>query len=169
MIKKITKDWTVNDTEMLIRLWVNIESIMLISIIMNRTPSSIQTRALRIQLPQRKLDDSYRRKWEKKEDDYFKKIFNNENIDIFELSYKTKRTIDSILRRAISKYNISIQDIAKRIQLPDYQEIYNKGRAIGDGESKERICARCLKPFWSENFGNRICLPCKSTEDWIDS
>lgn len=164
---KVIKDWTIQEAELLIRLWTKVESIIIISIIMNRTPSSIQTRALRLELPPRNLNEYYRRRWTKKEDDELKKIISQGSVDCFSLSKKKERTIDALLSRAL-KIGFTINDLSKKIIIPDYIKIYNEGAIIGKGQSKERKCAKCLKPFWSDNFGHRICLSCKSTEDWID-
>lgn len=162
------KDWTKKEASMLIRLWIKTESILMVSILMDRTPSSIQTRALRLELPSRELEDSYRRRWTKEEDDYLFSTIKKGNVDIFELSKEVKRTVDAIITRIMTKHNWKLNQIAEKLNLPDAEKIYEEGPIIGEKQARERNCARCMKPFWSESFGRRVCLSCKQTEDWQD-
>ena len=164
----ITKDWTKKEAGMLIRLWMKTESISLVAILMNRTTSSIQTRALRLELPARELEDSFRRRWTEKEDQRIQQITKETNVDIFQLSKDMKRTIDAIINRMMTKHHLTLDAVSKIIILPDAEAIYNDGAITTTGQASERNRAKCMKPFWSEGFGRRVCLACKSTEDWQD-
>ena len=168
MAKTTTKDWSNKEAAMLIRLWMRIESILLIAILMDRTPSSIQTRALRLELPSRELDDSFRRRWTKEEDQELVSIFEKGNIDIQKLSVEKRRTVDAMISRLMTRHGYKLRDIEKKLVLPDAESIYQEGKIKTSGLAQERTCPKCMRPFWSTGFGHRICLSCKSSEDWLD-
>ena len=168
MEQNLPKDWTIDEARKLIRLWVATESIILVSMLMDRTPSSIQTRALRLQLPSRELDEYYRRRWTPEEDIKLLETFKQGGVDIFVLSKNMQRTVDALISRANKKHGINLTEIKASLVLPDIEEM-TKNKAIGEKGARERDCPRCLKPYWSSWIGHRVCLVCKGSDDWQDA
>ena len=48
----------------------------------------------------------------------------------------------------------------------EWPEYYNYSKPKSKQEKKVRNCMMCNKPFKSQAKFNRICWPCKSSDDW---
>ena len=53
----------------------------------------------------------------------------------------------------------------EKIELPNYYD-FRKPEFQSKKEKVERNCMMCNKLFMSEGIKNRICNPCKQTDDW---
>ena len=53
----------------------------------------------------------------------------------------------------------------EKFELPDYYD-FRKPEFQNKKEKVERNCMMCGKHFMSEGIKNRICNPCKQTDDW---
>jgi hypothetical protein len=177
------KSWGDEENKQLIQYWPTIGSVVLISLMMNRTPSSVQTQASRLGLPIREEQRSkHRRRWTENEDitlsNGVKKILTSKNYNIKELSDLMQRSVDAVVSRIIEVHgrNSTIIKMLSTPLVPEKEELTlamekmskQSSKKSGDitKQGKMRQCRMCLRSFWSEWNGNRICLTCKRNEDW---
>lgn len=67
------------------------------------------------------------------------------------------------IARRLNRGETAIAVKASRINLPPR----NADQPARPG-ARARNCLRCASPFHSSGPGNRICDPCKETQDWLN-
>lgn len=185
------KSWTEDESKLLIESWDKIGSISLLSLILKRSPSSIQTQASRIGLPRRtETLQRHRRRWSEEEEfDLLEQLKIetdlNGQIKIENIASSLNRSVDAIIAKLSDEY-IDANELIKRIIINNCSvetlisnknetnveiDPYTKRKKVSDErtKSKMRNCMTCRKPFWSEGAHNRICERCKNSydsEDW---
>lgn len=175
--------WGEEDTKKLISLWGRTGSVYIIAILLNRSMSSIQTQASRLNLPQRQEEPGHqRRRWTQEEDDYLIEITNQKtgHIDVPEIAKKLKRGVDATFSR-LEKFAQDAAALRRRIYVPSVINtisidayLPNRGNLDTSGvvpknnDEKMRNCLDCGKPFWSEGKHNKICSNCKRRDDYYD-
>lgn len=185
------RPWTDAENKILIRRWDSVGSIVLISILLERSPSSVQTHASRLGLPRRREQGSnHRRRWTRDDERTLQELVAAEEakgnrIPITSFARKMNRSVDALAARLIERYGE--QELLSRIILPDEDGpsgAVNGTSAAeadvqGDGfqgstvrearktnpKAKMRKCLCCTKSFWSEGPQVRICNPCKKTHE----
>ena len=65
------------------------------------------------------------------------------------------------IARRLNRGESAVAVKASRINLPPRSLTRN-----ASPQARVRNCLRCSVPFRSSGFGNRICDPCKETQDW---
>ena len=65
------------------------------------------------------------------------------------------------IARRLNRGEAAVAVKASRINLPPRNLAQNAG-----SQARVRNCLRCSMPFHSSGFGNRICDPCKETQEW---
>ena len=183
------KSWSNQETQLLIESWDSVGSITLLSLILKRSPSSIQTQASRIGLPRRNEQlQRHRRRWQSEEEVLLQKILKDETdskgkIRIDNIASKLNRTVDAIIAKLADDF-YDAETLIEKIYIPNSKlekllkkedkpkkllEIDPKTgkRAIEDTRqsSKMRKCLTCTKPFWSSGAHNRVCDKCKKAHD----
>lgn len=183
------KPWKPEETERLIKTWDEIGSIVVISILLGRSQSSVQTQASRIALPRRSEQlQRHRRRWSRSEERQLEASLKANTtgrgmIDIYSIAEDLNRSVDAIAAKLQDSF-ASEAELAEKIDIPDHiQEImdraldkdkkaqpYTERGTIKDTRYKERMrnCLTCENPFWSEGAHNRICDRCKKQHDSDD-
>ena len=193
MTAKTRKPWTDEETTMLIEAWDVIGSITLLSVLLNRSRSSIQTQASRVGLPRRTENlQRHRRRWSEDEElDLQVCINKNTNqqgkIRIDRVALEMDRSVDAIIYKLTEEFG-GQQEILKRIYIPNekLQKLIEPDavfiepeveidprtgrKKVEDTRSKARMrnCLTCQKPFYSEGAHNRICDKCTRAHDGED-
>ncbi len=176
------KTWSEEETELLIRLWDDVASIVVLSILLERSTSSVQTQASRIGLPRRQEHlKRHRRRWSRSEEKLFEDSlmaasYPDGRVDIYEIAKDLNRSVDAIAAKLQERYDTEA-DLLAILEIPD--EVRDKYDSAGKGGSsagayklrgeipdnryqeKMRKCLVCSSPFWSEGAHNRICDKCK--------
>ena len=65
------------------------------------------------------------------------------------------------IARRLNRGEAAVAVKASRINLPPRNLAQN-----ASPQARVRNCLRCSMPFHSSGFGNRICDPCKETQEW---
>lgn len=182
------REWTKADIQELIDLWKIIPSVHLLSLILKRAPSAIQTQASRSGLNKSAVIDvsHLRRRWTKVDDELLKELVNNYRKDgmglpIFDISKAVNRSIDSTVNRIVYLYNDKY--IIREIKVPktihqvekEFKTFIgsdseaNKEIKKKKSNSIERKCLSCGRIFVSPDK-KRIwrCQVCKGTPDDLD-
>lgn len=185
------RPWTDDCKRQLIEYWDSVRSIVLISIMLDRTPSSIQTQASRLGLPRRTEEsDRHRRRWTRRDEEDLDTIVSkltlpSGKIPIEEVARQAGRSIDAVASRLLAKVD-KPATLLDRILLPTPPKTGCKSgrsaRTLPGAVSmprkaprsrkagQTRACLSCRKPFWSEGAHNRICSSCKREQsggwDW---
>lgn len=176
------KTWSSDETELLIKLWDEIGSIVVLSILLNRSTSSVQTQASRIGLPRRsEHTNRHRRRWSRSEESLFQEsladaTFADGRIDIYEIAQDLNRSVDAIAAKLQENYN-SEPELLAALEIPDdVRDKVKEAKTLGSTEKryklkgeikdtryseKMRNCLMCSSPFWSEGAHNRVCDKCK--------
>lgn len=188
------KSWSNDETKLLIESWDSVGSITLLSLILKRSPSSIQTQASRIGLPRRNEQlQRHRRRWQEEEEVLLNRVLEEETdsngkIRIDKIASKLDRTVDAVIAKLADDF-YDAETLLKKIYIPDskIEKLLRKDNApvedikidpltgkkqIEDTRrsSKMRKCLTCTKPFWSEGAHNRVCDKCKKIhegDDWL--
>ena len=182
------KPWTNEETEALIRAWDDIGSIILLSILLGRSTSSVQTQASRISLPRRnEKTQRHRRRWSRVEERMLQRTLEDYTTEhgrvrIYDVAKVLNRSVDAIAAKLIDKYG-SEEDLIKNIEIPPHiqekldsaftdetdrnDQAYAQRGEIKDTRTnaKRRNCLTCQTPFWSEGAHNRICDKCKRAHE----
>lgn len=175
------RPWLDADNKVLISLWERVGSISLISIIMGRSKSSIQTQASRLGLPQRDdFSSNHRHRWSESDDRalevHLKKFTGSDGkIEIQGLARAMERSVDAIISRLESWYE-NDPELLSRLVIPDVRMDDDESTGFVDEAKKKRsgskagkrYCLRCRKTFWSAGEHNRVCINCKRSDDWDD-
>jgi hypothetical protein len=185
------RDWGDPDNKALIDYWGRVGSIVLIAMLLDRTPSSVQTQASRIGLPRRaEVKDRHRRRWTEVErrllDDTVKALTQSDGrFPIEDVALRLGRSVDAVAAQLAESFG-GPANLLEKIVLPALPVpapapngvaaqpvvIGANGRPmIGDDRKrgKMRNCLSCTKPFWSEGAHNRVCSKCKRDDggwDW---
>lgn len=187
------KSWSNDETRLLIESWDTVGSITLLSLILKRSPSSIQTQASRIGLPRRNEQlQRHRRRWKPEEEILLKNILieetdKNGKIRIDNIASKLDRTVDAVIAKLADDFydnetllnkiyipNSKLERLLRKENTPIKKaEVDPKTghKLIEDTRrtSKMRKCLTCTKPFWSDGAHNRVCDKCKKIhegDDW---
>src|SRR5690606_35221629 len=102
MAELIRRPWTDADDRSLIDLWPRVGSIVLIALALQRSSSSVQTRASRLGLPRRlEGNDRHRRKWTAEDNkdldkSFEKRVREDGLIPICEIAEDVGRSIDAV-------------------------------------------------------------------------
>ncbi len=164
------QSWSSEDNELLIMLWNAIGCVPILSMIMERSVSSIQTQASRLNLPSR--DDGgelRRRKFSKEEIDDLKESMGyvsdgfDGKIPILALAKELGIGVGAAFRR-MEMFWGDEKEVLDRIIIPDMEEIKKIGKNSKNG--KQCDCLSCRKPFWSAGSHNRVCDNCKRNAEW---
>ncbi len=178
------KNWEKSESETLIKLWDEIGSIVVLSIILNRSTSSVQTHASRLSLPRRKdSQQRHRRRWSRTEDRLLSaaiaKHTDGGKIKIYDVATDLNRSVDAIATKLQEEYT-SEEDLFAAIHIPEEilakknvgskqrdQKAYAGPGMVQDNRQKSRMrdCLTCQSPFWSEGAHNRICDKCKKNHE----
>jgi hypothetical protein len=191
MISVKRKTWTKDETGRLISLWDEIASITVLSILMERSTSSIQTQASRIGLPRRSEHlKRHRRRWSRSEEKLFERSFEDAKypdgrIDIYEIASDLNRSVDAVAAKIQEKFTdeptmlsllVIPDEIKEKIKIASQEnkkenKVYKKRGEIKDLRYYEimRDCLSCRNPFWSEGAHNRVCDQCKKANGSADS
>lgn len=179
------KEWTEEDIQELIDLWKTIPSIHLLSLILKRAPSAIQTQASRSGLNKSAIMNvsHMRRRWAKSDDELLKDLVNRYRkegvgIPIFDIAKAVHRSIDSTVNRIIFLYGD--QYIVREITVPKtIRQVENEFKSFIGADSEaskkrkkktsnsiERKCLSCGRIFLSPDR-KRIwrCQVCKNAPD----
>ena len=174
MADLIRRPWTDKHDRQLIDLWPRVGSIVLIALELERSSSSVQTRASRLNLPRRlEGNDRHRRKWtdediEKLESSVARRVEDDGSVPICEIADDVGRSIDAVaakLSETMGGEEVLFSKIKVTRKRPTPTTIkkvdeYVDPRKVG----KRRPCMSCRKNFWSEGAHNRLCMSCKSGE-----
>lgn len=167
--------------------WGTVGSITIISLLLKRSPSSVQTRASRLGLPRRdEVRDRHRRRWTEEDEVTLNEAIEkyrlaDGRIAIDKLASATGRSIDAIAARLSQQFQ-SGDELLASIALPVLDNfIKRKAHCDKQARQKEppqekvipdtrkqgkmRKCLSCQKSFWSEGAHNRICNTCKKNDD----
>ena len=168
------KLWSESEKEELIKLWQEIASVTLISLITERTRASVRVQACRLKLPRRHRRISQQRinDWTKEDNRRFAKLlgqFTNElgQIHIVELAEAMHRSVDAVFDKLLVDYE-SERELFKVITISEMMrnksaEVVKRKRR--PNRQKERSCMTCKTPFWSEGFHNRMCPGCRTLDN----
>lgn len=173
------RTWYEADNQKLIELWYSVGSVALISIMMQRSQSSIQTQASRLNLPARiEQCDKHRRKWTDEDDSRLNAltkthILPNGNVCIQSISKSIERSVDAVIARLAFLHGEDSAIIQGLISTPTdtikqkpSTEKTNQEAASG---GKIKKCLKCRKSFHSEGKHNWICPTCKKNSgEWDD-
>lgn len=174
------KRWMNEDLILLIKLWAEFGSVMIISKIMDRPPSSIQTQASRRNLPKREIGSGrHRKKWNASDDKALGELIPHGvadgSVDMASISKKCDRSIDAIFNRLVEHHSWDESVLLKKLKMPDTSDIL-MDLSSQSGQVKPafkringkgtRTCPRCFRPFHSEGRWHQICSACKRTDDW---
>lgn len=170
---KMRRPWKELDDTRLLDLWDTVGSVFVIARLLQRTRSSVQTRASRLGLPPRSENsDMHRKRWNKEEDALLDHHIQNllasyNEIPIQDISDKMGRSIDALASRIEEKYGENSSIIASIIAPPP-PELKAKKKAENEKPQKGKVktCLKCRKSFWSEGNHNWICGSCKRSEEW---
>lgn len=196
MADKNRRPWTEKEDALLINQWDALGSITLISLLLGRSPSSVQTRASRLSLPRRVEEKNrHRRRWAMEDERHLKSLIDEierkgRKIPILELADKMSRSVDAITAKLVEIYGED--EVLSRITIPEeasrkkeklsgsevnynnpepgsgYKATYRKAQQANPN-ARMRKCLACMKPFWSDGPQNRICNKCKKNqEDYYD-
>lgn len=182
-MRKIRREWNDLDNQRLIDLWRKTGSIILISLLMERTVPSVQTQASRIGLPQRNESrDNHRRRWRQVDDERLNQTIasltdQDGMIPIEHVSEKMGRSVDAVVARLVTLHGTQ-SEIVRRLKVDDtpvaigaaaVPSMPKTAAPTRNGEGP-RDCLRCRKSFWSEGRHNRVCGPCRQLNneeiDW---
>jgi hypothetical protein len=180
------RPWTDEDTDKLIHLWGAVGSVALIAIMMQRSPSSVQTQASRKNLPPRAEEkDRHRRRWLPEDDAHLDELLvttrrEDGKIPILQVGAGMHRSVDAVVARLIARHGED-SDIMALLYAPEppppepgsgpLQPLRPAARAAAaaaDPKKAGRIqpCLKCRKSFWSEGRHNWVCINCKREKDW---
>ena len=163
------------------------------SIILNRSPSSIQTQASRVGLPRRNETlQRHRRRWSEDEELDLQVITNkhtdmNGKIRIDRIASEMDRSVDAIVAKLAIEFD-GHNELIKRIYIPNAKiqkliepnvEYVQEEKEIDPmtghariedtrSQAKMRKCITCRKPFYSEGAHNRIYEKCTKAHDGED-
>jgi hypothetical protein len=187
------RPWSEDENRLLIASWDTVGSIILISMMLDRSPSSVQTQASRIGLPRRKEDkDKHRRRWSPEDeaslDAAVEALRTPEGkIPIIQVAEQVGRSVDAVVAKLSDRFGEG-ESLMQVIEVPeiDTSDVRYPSEPVGDGsrsrekskaalqkstveyragkEGMTRRCLSCQKPFWSEGAHNRICNKCKSRD-----
>lgn len=165
------KAWTDHDRHLLGRIWEGWQSIQLAALMLDRSPSSIQTQASRMGLPARlaETNENHRRPWSDEDDQTLHRVARSlrradGKLPIIEVSRQVGRSIDTVVERLL-RIETDRQALYRRLYLPELPE----PPKVKDTRSQSRLrpCLTCGKKFQSWGAGNRICKKCKeSSPGW---
>jgi hypothetical protein len=180
------KPWSNEETDTLIRIWEDVGSIILLSILLDRSTSSVQTQASRIGLPRRQESlQRHRRRWSRAEErqlnDLIAKHSTSDNkIRIYDVARDMTRSVDAIAAKLMENLEHE-RDLLDRVVIPDAirrklkdpqagqdaPQHYKRRGEIEDtrSKSKRRDCLICRTGFWSEGAHNRICGKCTAAHE----
>lgn len=180
------KPWTNEETDTLIRAWEDVGSIILLSILLKRSTSSVQTQASRIGLPRRKESlQRHRRRWSRSEERQLDGLIaahstKDNKIKIYEVAKAMARSVDAIAAKLVENLDDEAQ-LLERIEIPEnirrkldapkalpiIERTYKKRGEVEDSryKAKRRNCLMCSTGFWSEGAHNRICGKCSSAHE----
>ena len=182
------RPWTDADKTMLIYLWEVIGSVALIAIMMQRSPSSVQTQASRVGLPPREEQkDRHRRRWVSTDDEHLNALMDEMRLEdgripIQDVSERMGRSVDAIVARLLDVHGEDSDIMSKMVAPappPPPADARKPGSSVqkpkagsesqpGDAKRKGRVqaCLKCRKPFWSDGNHNWVCINCKRSDDW---
>lgn len=187
------KSWTEKENKMLIGYWDVVGSITLLSLILKRSPSSIQTQASRLSLPRRTENlQRHRRRWSEEEERMLDAAMLTETDDkglvrIDIIAQKLDRSVDAVVAKLATKFE-NPDDLIAKIYIPEAKlkdittpvttkksakkpepklDPRTGRKAIEDTRhmAKQRNCLVCSKPFWSQGAHHRVCGRCKKTHE----
>ncbi|SOC27143.1 hypothetical protein SAMN05428964_105289 [Thalassospira xiamenensis] len=181
------RQWLNADDTTLIALWEQIGSVSLISRMMQRTTSSVQTRASRLGLPPRdEKRGRHRRRWDPQDDVVLDELLVSERnslgrINIHAIAAKTSRSIDAVVARIVTRHgeDTSILDAFELPALPDPSEEPRKTDTAPAPHVCGTGCAcggQPASPHRSKpknTAGRKTCLRCgssfysKGNHNWI--
>jgi hypothetical protein len=178
------RPWRDADNTRLIELWDVVASVSLIAIMMQRTPSSVQTQASRLSLPPRaEQRDKHRRRWTDEDDVQLDKLMDelrlaDGRIPIQAVADRTGRSVDAVVARLLARHGEE-SDILSRLVAPPPPAAGARPAAPQRSDSastsenknqknkgKVKTCLKCRKPFWSSGNHNWVCITCKRSDDW---
>lgn len=171
------RDWLHDDDTDLMRLWPSVGSVALIGIMMERSRSSVQTRASRLNLPPRTEEsDRHRRRWSEAEDTrldaaLLEVALPDGKIPIQLVADRLERSVDAVVARIEARYGEHSDIIGRLVAPPMPVPQAPAAKPPGSGRKSRREggewdCLRCRRPFWSEGVHNWVCDRCKRTDDW---
>lgn len=182
MAELIRRPWTDADDRSLIDLWPRVGSIVLIALALQRSSSSVQTRASRLGLPRRlEGNDRHRRKWTTEDlknldKSLDKRIKEDGSIPISVIADDVGRSIDAVAARISDMLGGEAELFSKIIvDKATYMPQENAKTSTGPKKiidtrkvEKRRPCLKCRKNFWSKGAHNRLCMACKSADTGSD-
>jgi len=178
MAELIRRPWTDADDRSLIDLWPRVGSIVLIALALQRSSSSVQTRASRLGLPRRlEGNDRHRRKWTSEDIKNLDKAFDKRvqedgSIPISEIADDVGRSIDAVAAR-LSAMLGGAEELFTKIVVD--QATYLPANKSNDKKiidtrklEKRRPWLTYRRNFCSTGAHNRLCMSCKSADTGSD-
>lgn len=165
------RPWLDTENARLIELWFAVGSVTLIALMMDRTPSSVQTRASRLNLPARSEGkDRHRRRWDEAGDaelDAALAAFERADgmIPIVDVAARAGRSVDAVVERLLARMGKD-SGILGRLVVPPRREVSIPVRE-GGAKAGTKRCLKCRGSFWSQGNHNWVCDDCKRPgSDW---
>lgn len=185
MSEQKRRPWSDKETTDLISYWDTVGSIVLISMILGRSQSSVQTQASRIGLPRRsKSGGKHRRRWTPDDENTLANVvkeYDGREIPITDIADRLDRSIDAVAVKLADMLG-GPAFLVKRLETAALMqksaasgaaaERSAAARRSANPNAKTRKCLCCGKPFWSEGVGHRICNKCRKNYeeynwDWM--
>mgnify|MGYP006283055457 CR=1 FL=1 len=186
MAEQNRRSWTSQDNQALIDCWERVGSVVLIAMMLDRSPSSVQTQASRLGLPRRREGRTkHRRPWTDEDsaalDAAIAEFSDSDgSFPIKAVADKLGRSIDAVVARLAAEYD-DPQRLFERIIMPPKPPADAEAglprraapapRSVGDPrkQPKKRPCLNCQETFWSSGAHNRVCPKCKRREPDFDA
>lgn len=178
MAELIRRPWSDADDRSLIDLWPRVGSIVLIALALQRSSSSVQTRASRLGLPRRlEGNDRHRRKWTPEDNrdldkSFEKRVRKDGLIPICEIADDIGRSIDAVAAKLSEMLDGEEELFAKiLVDKATYQpssKSHEKKIIDTRKVEKQRPCLKCRRNFWSKGAHNRLCMSCKAADTGAD-
>lgn len=169
------RQWNNKDNVMLQQYWDTVGSVILIALILDRTASSVQTQASRLNLPRRKeAKEKHRRKWSEQDEQNLQIVLNNATseegrISIEQIAKEMERSVDAIAAKLIDIFEDK-EELLKRLIIPVPPPLKNKKRKskikpyIHIKAPKKVKCIICDSIFEQVDESNLVCDNCKKED-----
>jgi hypothetical protein len=179
------RPWRDSDNTALIAYWDVVRSVALIAIMMQRTQSSVQTQASRLNLPPRTEERGrHRRRWMDDDDAHLDGLIGSlrqpdGRIPIQQVADGMGRSVDAVVARLVGRHgeDSDLLDLLVAPPLPQDGQAVAGAAPAGPARAaapadparkgKTRRCLKCEKSFWSEGNHNWVCVNCKRSDDWV--
>ncbi|WP_342627796.1 hypothetical protein AAC691_17130 [Nguyenibacter vanlangensis] len=152
--------WTAADVGRLTELWQSYGSIVLISRIMRRPYSSVQTQASRLSLPLRERSREHRRRWSAEDVAAFPMALDArmsaDGLEIMGVAADLRRSVDAIYHRIASQFGHDSHYVLSIVvpSPPPAPAVMTARHGIA------RRCLRCTRPFTVAPADRKIVWRC---------